>query len=171
MTNSDDTSFDISIYDTYKICLKDKKNYSIVKSKNSDFDLSSEGISMIRFYSLAENGDFDSIDEILKNNYNNVKKYNLSFLNMAEIFLKFNEYDKAVKVIKFLIEPFYIPYKLDMMKYMNKYEDAMEIVITDKNIDINYMNHILKELIFIKPNLLQTAIELASKYKIPIKLD
>ena len=171
ISNPDDTSFDISIYDTYKICLNDKKNYSIVKSKNSVFDLSSEGISMIRFYTLAEKEDFDSIDEILKNNYNNLKKYNLSFLNMAEIYLKFNQYDKAVKVIKFLIEPFYIPYKLDMMKYMNKYEDALETVITDKNIDINYMNHILKELIFIKPNLLQTAIELASKYKIPIKLD
>ena len=171
MTNSDDTSFDISIYDTYKICLNDKKNYNIVKSKNADFDLSYEGVSMIRFYSLAEKGDFDSIDEILKNNYNNLKKYNLSFLNMAEIYLKFNQYDKAVKVIRFLIEPFYIQYKLDMMKFMNKYEDALEIIITDKNIDINYMNHILKELIFIKPNLLQKATDLASKYKIAIKLD
>ena len=171
ITNPEDTSFDISIYDTYKICLKDKKNYSIIKSKNSDFDFSQEGISMIRFYSLAEKGDFEVIDEILKNNYNNLKKHNLSFLNMIEIYLKFNQYDRAVKVIKFLIEPFYIQYKLDMMKFMNKYEDALEIIITDKNLDIDNMNHILKELIYIKPNLLQKATDLAAKYKIAIKLD
>ena len=171
ITNPEDTSFDISIYDTYKICLKDKKNYNIIKSKNSDFDFSQEGISMIRFYSLAEKGDFEVIDEILKNNYNNLKKHNLSFLNMIEIYLKFNQYDRAVKVIKFLIEPFYIQYKLDMMKFMNKYEDALEIIITDKNLDIDNMNHILKELIYIKPNLLQKATDLAAKYKIAIKLD
>ena len=126
---------------------------------------------MIRFYSLAEKGDFEVIDEILKNNYNNLKKHNLSFLNMIEIYLKFNQYDRAVKVIKFLIEPFYIQYKLDMMKFMNKYEDALEIIITDKNLDIDNMNHILKELIYIKPNLLQKATDLAAKYKIAIKLD
>ena len=171
ITNPEDTSFDISIYDTYKICLKDKKNYNIIKSKNSDFDFSQEGISMIKFYSLAEKGDFEVIDEILKNNYNNLKKHNLSFLNMIEIYLKFNQYDRAVKVIKFLIEPFYIQYKLDMMKFMNKYEDALEIIITDKNLDIDNMNHILKELIYIKPNLLQKATDLAAKYKIAIKLD
>ena len=38
---------------------------------------------------------------------------------MAEIYLKFNQYDKAVKVIRFLIDPFYIQYKLYDNKYMN----------------------------------------------------
>ena len=169
--NPEDTSFDISIYDTYKIVLNDKKNYNIIKNKNSEFDLSQEGLSLARFISLAENGDFEGIDDLIKNNYNNLKKFNLSFLNMAEIFFKYNQYDKAIKVIKFIIEPSYFQYKIDMMKYMDKLEDSLEIIITDKNIEISNMNFILKDIINNNQNLKKKAKEIALKYKVAINLN
>ena len=166
----EDTSFDISIYDTYKIALKEKKNYNVIKTKNGEFGFPQEGLSMVRFISLAENGDFEGIDEIIKNNYNSLKKFNLSFLNMAEIFFKYKQYDKAVKVIKLIIDPFYFQYKIDMIKYMNKLEDSLEIIITDKNIDVSNMNFILKDIINNDPNLLKKAKEIALKYKVAINL-
>lgn len=165
----EETSFDISIYDTYKIALKDKKNYNVIKTKNSEFDFPQEGLSMVRFISLAENGDFEGIDEIIKNNYNSLKKFNLSFLNMFEIFFKYKQYDRAVKVAKLLIDPFYFQYKIDMVKYMNKLEAALEIVITDKNIDAA-KNFILKDIINNDPNLKKKAKEIALKYKVAINL-
>ena len=166
----EETSFDISIYDTYKIALKEKKNYNVIKTKNGEFGFPQEGLSMVRFISLAENGDFEGIDEIIKNNYNSLKKFNLSFLNMAEIFFKYKQYDKAVKVIKLIIDPFYFQYKIDMIKYMNKLEDSLEIIITDKNIDASNMNFILKDIINNDPNLLKKAKEIALKYKVAINL-
>ena len=167
----EETSFDISIYDTYKIALKDKKNYNVIKSKNGEFGFPQEGLSMVRFISLAENGDFEGIDEIIKNNYSGLKKFNLSFLNMAEIFFKYKQYGKAVKVIKLLIDPFYFQYKMDMLKYMNKLEDSLEIIIADKNIDVSNMNLILKDIINNDPNLMKKAKEIALKYKVAINLN
>ena len=120
---------------------------------------------------MAENGDIEGIDEIIKNNYNNLKKFNLSTLNMVEIFFKYKQYDKAVKTIKLLNDPFYFQYKIDMMIEMNKLEDALEIVITDKNIDIDNMDFILKGIIKNNPNLLKKAKELALKYKVAINID
>ena len=169
--NPEDTSFDISIYDTYIIGLNEKKNYNQIKTKNNEFGFPQEGLSIIRFSSLAENGDIEGIDEIIKNNYNNLKKFNLSTLNMVEIFFKYKQYDKAVKTIKLLNDPFYFQYKIDMMIEMNKLEDALEIVITDKNIDIDNMDFILKGIIKNNPNLLKKAKELALKYKVAINID
>ena len=166
--NPEDTSFDISIYDTYKIGLKDKKNYNLIKSKNGEFGFPSEGLSLIRFTCLAENKDYEGIDELIKNNYNNLKKYNLSFLNLAEIYFNNKQYDKAVKVIKFLNEPIYLQYKLEMLKSMNKMEESLEIVISDKNMDSSNMILILKEIINNNPNLLKKAKEIALKYKVEI---
>ena len=169
--NRGNTSFDISIYDTYKIGLKDKKNYNIIKSKNGDFGFSNEGLSFIRFKCLAENEDFEGIDELIKNNFNNLKKFSMSYLNMAEIYFTTKQYDKAVKVIKFLSEPIYLQYKLDMLKTMNKLEDSLEIIITDKNIDISNINSILTDIINNNPNLIKKAKEIALKYKIEINLN
>jgi hypothetical protein len=169
-TDPEKTSFDISIYDSYKMILKDKKNYNIAKSKNSEFGFSQERLSIVRFYSLAKDGDLETIDELLKNNYNNLKKFSLSVLNMVEIYFIFNQYDKAIKVINLLIDPFYFQYKLDMLKYMKKYEDALEIIISDKNIHVESINDSLREIINLKPTLLQKAKELASKYKVSINI-
>ena len=169
-TDPEKTSFDISIYDSYKMILKDKKNYNIAKSKNSEFGFSQEGLSIVRFYSLAKDGYLETIDELLKNNYNNLKKFSLSVLNMVEIYFIFNQYDKAIKVINLLIDPFYFQYKLDMLKYMKKYEDALEIIISDKNIHVESINDSLREIINLKPTLLQKAKELASKYKVSINI-
>jgi len=171
LKNPEDTSFDISIYDSYKLILDDKKNYNTIKLKNSDFGFPQEGLSLVRFYRLAEDEDFQSIDEIFKNNYNNVKKYNLSILNVVEIFVKYNQYDKAVKVIKLLNDPFYLQYKIDMLKFMNKYEDALEIIISDKNLDVDNINNLLRDIIHIKPDLLQKAKDLGLKFKVSINLN
>ena len=57
-----------------------------------------------------------------------------------------------------------------MLKYMKKYEDALEIIISDKNIHVESINDSLREIINLKPTLLQKAKELASKYKVSINI-
>ena len=57
-----------------------------------------------------------------------------------------------------------------MIKYMNKLEDSLEIIICDKNIDVSNMNFILKDIINNDPNLLKKAKEIALKYKVAINL-
>ena len=57
-----------------------------------------------------------------------------------------------------------------MLKSMNKMEESLEIVISDKNMDPSNMILILKEIINNNPNLLKKAKEIALKYKVEINL-
>ena len=167
LENPDNTSFDLSIYDTYKIGIKAKK-YAVIKSKNNEFGFSQEGLSIVRFISLSEIKDFEGIDDIFKKNYTNIKKFNLTPLNMAEIFFKYKQYDKAAEVIKLIVDPIYFQYKIDMLNIMKKPEIALEVIISDKN--ATNMNPILRDIIKNDSELLKKAKEIAAKYKVALNL-
>ena len=61
----------------------------------------------------------------------------LSPLLVAELFMEYKEYDKAVEYIKQIKEGQFFNYKIDMLKHMEKYVDALEAIISDKDYDKN----------------------------------
>ena len=162
LKTSEDISFDISLYDTYKYGVRGE-NYDWVEKQNKKFNFCHEGMTIMRCISYGELGKIIAVDSLLKKYNNNIKKLGLSYLNLAEIYMKFKEYKKAEENIKLINDPFYLDYKLEMLKFMDKYETALDIVIADKN-NINRQNYI-DEILNRKPELKEKATELLKNQK------
>ena len=162
----DDTSFDISVYDTLKYSVKANK-INWVDSQNKKFGLSPEGMNIMKLMAYGENAKFGEIEVMIKKN--NLKKLNLTNLNLAEIYYKFKGYKEATEYIKNITEPFYFEYKIDMLKHMEMNEAALEVIISDKNIE--NMSDFVNEIIGKKPKLLRKAKEFAEKYKVVLNLE
>ena len=100
------------------------------------------------------------IDETIKKY--TLKKMGLSPLNVAELYMEYKEYDKAVEYIKQIKDGQFFNYKIDMLKYMEKYVDALEAIISDKDYDKNIF--MINEILNKRPDLKQKANELFNKY-------
>ena len=111
-----------------------------------------------------EKKQFNKINKILKKNNYNLKKLNLLPYDLAELFYDFKDYDKATKYIKQIIEPEVFNYKIEMLKKMGKYEDAIEIIIADETCEnkIELVNEILNK----RPDLKPKCDVLFQKYKV-----
>ena len=156
---SNEISFDISIYDAYKLLVKGGI-YDWVENQNKKFNFSHEGMSIMRCISYGEMNKAIAIEAFVKK-YNNIKKAGLSYLNVAEIFFKFKDYKRTEENIKLINDSFYLGYKIDMLEFMNKYETVLEIIANDKN-NINQKNYI-DENEKRKPELKEKAEELFKK--------
>ena len=153
--------FDNSIYDCYKFGAKENK-LDWIEKQNKHFELSSKKMTLIRFRSLAENGKIVLIEDIIKNS--SLKKLSITPINMADFYFEFKNYDLATKYVKLITHQEYFDYKIEMLKYMEKYEDLLEVAISSKNLDKipDIINDVLKR----KPELQNKVDELCKNYKI-----
>ena len=81
---------------------------------------------------------------------------------VAELYMEYKEYDKSVEYIKQIREGQFLHYKIEMLKYMEKYSDALEVIISDKDYDKNIF--MLNDILNKRPDLKQKANELFIKY-------
>ena len=58
----------------------------------------------------------------------------------------------------------YFEYKVDMLLYMEKYEEALDIILSSKNMD--RIPDLVNEILNKKPNLEKTVKDLCNKYKV-----
>ena len=159
---TDLNSFDNSIYDCFKLGAKTDK-YEWVENQNKKaFELGNKKLSYLRLRGLAESQKFNQIEEIIKKF--TLKKLGLSPLNIAEIYFEFKEYDKAVEYIKQIREPQYYHYKIEMLKYMEKYVDALEVIISDSESDNDKIKFMLNDILNKRPDLRKKVEELSRKY-------
>ena len=91
-----------------------------------------------------------------------LKKMGLSPINVAEIYYEFNEYDKAVEYIKQIKDGQFFNYKIEMLKAMDKYVDALEIIISES--DVEKMTFMINEILKKRPDLTKKSEELFGKY-------
>ena len=61
----------------------------------------------------------------------------LSPLIVAELYMEYKEFDKAVEYINQTKDGQFFHYKIEMLKQMEKYADALEVIISDKDYDKN----------------------------------
>ena len=155
-------SFDNSVYDCYKLGIKDVQ-YNWIEKQNKDYGLSPKKMMLMRIRALANEGKMDIVDKMLKDS--SLKKLNLTPLNVAEFYMEFNQNDKAVPFIKLMNDSDYFDYKVDMLMYMEKYADALEVVISGKSDRmIDFVNDILRR----KPELQSYVKDLCQKYKVSL---
>ena len=159
-----DPNFDDSIYDCYKLGIINGKLNMIESQNNKNFDLSNKKLTLLKFRTYAERYQFDDIENII-NKYT-LKKLGLTPLNIAEIYLEFKKYDKAVEYIKQIVDNDYFDYKVDMLQYMEKYEDALEVIISDKNKDPERMKQLVEEIQTKRPDLKKRVEDLCLQYKV-----
>ena len=160
----DEDKYDDSIYDCYKLGIINGKEAMIESQNNKNFLLGNKKLTLIKFRTYAENGRFDEIESII--NKFTLKKLGLSPLNIAEIYLEFNKYDKAVEYIKQIYDVDYFDYKIDMLIYMEKYEDALEVIISDKNKDMEKTKRLVDNIEKKRPDLKKRIEDLCLQYKV-----
>ena len=161
IANTDTGSFDNSIYDCYKICFS-KHNLAIPEKENKNYKLSDKKFMILKLRTLAENNRFDEIDEILNLVKGNLKKLNITPFNLAQLYYDFKNFDKATEYIKEIIDPDYFTFKIEMLKNMEKYDEAIEIIISDK--DCDRKEDLVNDILIKRPDLRTKSNELFKKY-------
>ena len=159
-----ESTFDDSIYDCYKLGIINGKENMIESQNKKNFELGDKKLTLLKFRTYAERGKFDDIENLI--NKLTLKKLGLSPLNIAEIYLEYNKYDKALEYIKQITDNDYFDYKIDMLQYMEKYEDALEIIISDKNKDAEKMKQLIEEIETKRPDLKKKVEDLCLQYKV-----
>lgn len=153
-------SFDNSIYDCFKLGVKADKYEWIENQNKNNFEMGKKKLSYLRLRGLAENEKFNEIENIIKKY--TLNKMGLTPIIIAELFFEFKQYDKAVEYIKQVKDSQYYDFKIEMLKHMEKYVDALEVIISDRDDDkkLFMVNDILNK----KPDLRQKVEELYRKY-------
>ena len=157
-------SFDNSIYDCYQLGAKEgnEKKIKWIEGQNKNYELDQKKMSIMKIRALAENGNIDKVDKMIKES--SLKKLNLTPLNMAEFYFEYKNYNLAVEYIKQINNNNYFDYKVDMLIYMEKYEDALDIIISSKNTD--KIPDLVNDVLIKKPSLQSLVKELCEKYKV-----
>ena len=71
-----------------------------------------------------------------------------------------------MEYIKQITDADYFDYKVDMLKYMEKYEDALEVIISDKNKDTERMKTLVESIEKKRPDLKKKVEDLCLQYKV-----
>ena len=156
--------YDDSIYDCYKLGILNGKENMIESQNSKNFLVGNKKLTLIKFRAYDEKNKFDEIENII--NKFTLKKLGLSPINMAEIYMEYNKYDKAVEYIKQITDIDYFDYKVDMLKYMEKYEDALEVIISDKYKDPEKMKIMVESIEKKRPDLKKKVEDLCLQYKV-----
>ena len=93
-----------------------------------------------------------------------LKKLGVTPLNMAEFYFDYKKYDLAAKYIKLVTQQEYFDYKIEMLKYMEKYEDVLEVAFSCKNME--KIPDIVNDILNKKPELQKNVKDLCTKYKV-----
>ena len=92
---------------------------------------SQKKISVLRLKTYAELNQPDAIKMLV----NNMKNFNLSYMNFADICTDYKLIDLAIEYIKKINHEELFDYKLAMFKYLEKYPEALEAIISYKSFD------------------------------------
>ena len=156
--------YDDSIYDCYKLGIMNGKETMIESQNSKNFLLGNKKLTLIKFRTYAEQGKFDEIENII--NKFTMKKLGVTAINMAEIYMEFNKYDKAVEYMKQINDVDYFDYKVDMMLFMEKYEDALEVIISDKYKEPEKVKKLIDNIEKKRPDLKKKVEDLCLQYKV-----
>ena len=155
--------FDNSIYDCYKLGIKEDK-IDWLEKQNKNFEFNKKKMTLMRFRTLAENNKIELIEDIIK--ASSLKSLKITAKNMADFYFEFKKYDLAAKYVKQITNNEFLDYKIEMLRYMEKLEDLLEVTISSKNMD--KIPDIIKEVLKKKPDLQGLVKDLCTKFRVNI---
>ena len=163
LIKKDDQPFDISIYDVYKTLISNKNDLETI---NKNFDLGPKKISILKIRTYYEINNFTDLNKIASTNP--LKKVNLTPLALAELYFDNKNYDKVVEYIKQINDNDSFEYKVNILLYIEKYLDAVEVIITDKY--CNRKELMIHDILNRKPELKHDVKRLCEKFKFFINI-
>ena len=124
--NSD---FDNSIYDCFEKAIT--KEYDWIKKENSNyFKLSTRKITILRLKELFKEEKFDEIDKLLEGG---IKKLEISYIKVANMFLENGKKEKAIEFALKENNDSLLEEKINLLIKLEKYEDAAEAALKIKD--------------------------------------
>ena len=153
-----------SAYDCFLKGIK-KEKYNWIEGQNKNLDYSSKKLNIIRFRAYLEMNMPQAIDSQLEKT--SLRKLGLTPMNMGEIYYDYKFYDKAAEYLIQVKEKENFSYIIDLLRNMNKNEEALEIIISDK--DMEQKEILVREIIKKDPNLRNLVNELCVKYKVNLE--
>jgi hypothetical protein len=160
---SEKNIYNKNIYECFlEGCKKGKFNF--IEGKNKNLEYSSKKLNIIRFRAYLQMNRPEAIDEQLEKT--SLKKLGLTPMNMAEIYYDYKFYDKATEYILQVKESNYSIYCIELLKNMGKYKEALELIISDKDIEDKAV--LVREILVKDPELKNLVDELSVKYKVSL---
>ena len=156
--------YSLSIYDCYKNGFK-KAQSSWIESENKHFDYSTKKLNLLKFRTYLELKRPDAVDTVLQKT--SLKKLGLTPMNMGEIYYDNKYYEKSTEYLIQVKEPFDFTYVIDILKSMEKYKEALEFIISNKDFDDKEI--MVKEILKKQPKYENYVNELCEKYKVTLE--
>ena len=126
---NDTTNFDNSIYDCFEKAIT--KEYDWIKKENSNyFKLSTRKITILRLKELFKEEKFDEIDKLLEGG---IKKLEISYIKVANMFLENGKKEKAIEFALKENNDSLLEEKINLLIKLEKYEDAAEAALKIKD--------------------------------------
>lgn len=162
LKSTDITNLDRSVFSFFYELISNER-LSFMEGKNKQyFDVGGKKINIIRMKSYADGGHIEAIRLLNVNLKPNV----VSYIAFAEICLRKRLYDQSVGFLSKVEDEDYFDYKLSMLKYMERYSEALEVIISNKDLD-RKADHV-EEILNKNEGLKYKVEELCSKYKVQL---
>ena len=156
--------YSVSIYECYKSGIM-KGKLHFIEPQNKHFDYSSKKFNLLKLRSYLELKRPDAIESLLEKT--SLKKMGLSPMHLGEMLYDYKYYDKATEYLMQVKEPFYFSYVVDILKSMEKYKEALEVIISSKDNDAKAI--MVDEIVRKQPRLQKHVEELCAKYKVSLQ--
>ena len=154
------------LYDYYLNGIKNE-DFNWIESQNKMLEYSSKKLNILRFRGYLEIHREDAIEKQLQKTP--IKKLGLTPLNMAEIYYDYKKYPKATEYLKQVKEKESLNYVVDLLKAMEKYYEALEVIISNK--DNENMQLMVNDILKKKPHLKKDAEKLCDTYRVSLEFN
>ena len=158
---TEEDPYRVSVYDCLKKGFK-KEESEWIETQNKNIKYSQKKLNLIKFRSFLELKRPDWIENQLQKT--SLKKLGLNPINLAEIFYDHKYYDHAAKYLVQEKNISYYNYIVDLFRYMKKYKEWLEYIISNKNIEDK--TEAINEVLSISPGTEQFLQEFCTKYKV-----
>lgn len=168
------STYDNSTFEVYSSIIENSSDGEI-DSKYRKFDIYPKSIAVLKLRVLAKSKAYKVIQTVVKDE---VKKENLSNINLGEFYIEIGDTNKALDSLKMAMKPDLFDYKLEllilieyvilyfMINYYRKYQEALECVIGDRDYDTKARK--VNEILLKAPMLRDSVNVLCKKYKVTL---
>ena len=131
INKNDIRPFDCSLYQSMKDTVQFNQENFLIKTNKGVFKLSDKKIAITKIQAYAESKNFKPLITLS----NDLKKSNLTYLNLAEVFMDMDDKNRAADAIQKITDKDYFEYKIELLKYLDRLPEALEAIISNKDCD------------------------------------
>lgn len=161
ISKTDIESFDISIYNCYN---RYELSEQYFFNENKNLILSQKLLTYLWFKSLIKKNNLTLLEEIIRTY--GYQKLQITPLKIAKLLFNSKFFDLSVQFIKEDSDNNNFEEKIVLLKKMEKYDDIIEILKTDKKVSKERKKLLLDEIYLLAPKLRQYICSIKVKYKI-----